>query len=388
MEVTTTENNDLRSTLESSFETAASETPPPPAETTTAAPASTESYEQPPAVETAEQRAQREYVRDEQGKFAQKDTKQATPEAQKPPVKSEQQQPEGIRAAPKVNQPPTREWSTEKAPQAWKPEAREYWKELPEPVRREVIRHAQVANDAISQNVEARRFADAVQKTIAPFEHFIKAEGSNPVQAIDNLMSTAALLRTGNADQIASVVAQITNQFGIGRFGKDFIERLDNALAGGVPRPENPEVAAMRQQFEQQIAPLRQMQQQMAMQQQIAVQQQEMAAMSEVDQFAANAEFLSDVRMEMADIIDMGAQRGVNYTLQQAYEIACRAHPEIAKVLQQREQAQVAQRMNQNTQRAKQAAVSVGGAPALSTGEQNPSNLRSAIELAISGSAR
>ena len=144
----------------------------------------------------------------------------------------------------------------------------------------------------------------------------------------------------------------------------------------------------MRQQFEQQIAPLRQLQQQVAMQQQMAMQQQEYAAQSEIEQFSANAEFLNDVRMEMADIIDMGAQRGVNYSLQQAYEIACRAHPEISRVLQQREQAQAAQRLNQTTQRAKQAAVSVGGAPALGSAEQKSNSLRGAIELAMSSAAR
>lgn len=390
MQDTTTENNDLRAVLESSVEESIQENTTsneaPSGDSSSYAPTETNATnETSQASLTEEQR--REYARDELGKFAPKDEKKG--------VKSNIQQnsvekpaQEGIQAGPKANQPPTREWSTEKAPQAWKPEAREYWKDLPEPVRREVIRHAQVANDAISQNVEARRFAEAVQKTIAPFEHFIRAENSNPVEAINNLMSTAALLRTGTADQIAGLVAQITNQYGIGRFGNDFITRLDGALAGAAPAPVNPEVAAVKQQFEQELAPLRQMQQQMAYQQQLAAQQQEMAAQSEIEKFAQQAEFINDVRMEMADIIDMGAQRGVNYSLQQAYEIACRANPEIAKVLQSREQSKSAQMLNQTAQRAKQAAVSVGGAPSIGGANQQAADLRSAIELAISNSAR
>lgn len=387
---TTTENNDLRSVLESSVEESIQENPAQvetsPDSGSPAAPV--ESYESSETTEPAlTEEQKREYARDELGKFAPKDEKKG--------VKSNIQQnsvekapQEGIQAGPKANQPPAREWSTEKAPQAWKPEAREYWKDLPEPVRREVIRHAQVANDAISQNVEARRFAEAVQKTIAPFEHFIRAENSNPVEAINNLMSTAALLRTGTADQIAGLVAQITNQYGIGRFGNDFITRLDGALAGAAPAPVNPEVAAVKQQFEQELAPLRQMQQQMAYQQQLAAQQQEMAAQSEIEKFAQQAEFINDVRMEMADIIDMGAQRGVNYSLQQAYEIACRANPEISKVLQSREQSKSAQMLNQTAQKAKQAAVSVGGAPSIGGANQQAADLRSAIELAISNGTR
>ena len=372
----TTENDDddLRATLESSIEQVQLDTPESPE------PASTDGYEAP--VESAPE--SRVVNRDETGKFAPKGTPSADPKV----TPSADPAQEGIQAAPKAGQPPSREWSAEKAPQAWKPEAREYWKQLPEPVRREVVRHAQAANDAISQNVEARKFSEAVQRTIAPFEHFIKAEGSNPVQAIDNLMSTAALLRTGTSEQIAQLVAQITNQFGVGRFGNDFISRLDGALAGRVPAQVNPEVAAVKAQFEQELAPLRQMQQQIAMQQQMAMQQQDMAVNSEIDQFSQQAEFLNDVRLEMADIIDMAANRGVNYSLQQAYDIACRSHPEISRVMQQRDQARFAQSTNQNTRRAKAAAVSVGGAPSIGESGQSPNNLRDSIELAIAKGSR
>ncbi len=383
----TTDNSSIRDALESSFEGVEENTNAAP-ESSAVEPVITESaHQEPQAEEQSAEQAQREYERDEQGKFAQKDEKKnAKANIQQNNVENAAQ--EGIKAAPKSNQPPSREWSTEKAPQAWKPEAREYWQQLPEPVRREVVRHAQAANDAISQNVEARRFADAVQRTIAPFEHFIKAEGSNPIQAIDNMMSAAALLRTGTADQIANLVSQITHQYGVGRFGREFVEKLDNALAGTAKPPENPEVAAMRQQMAQELAPLRQWQMQMSQMQQMQAQKANQDAQTEIERFANNAEFLDDVRMEMADIIDMGAARGVNYSLQQAYEIACRAHPEISKVLMQREKSQSMQNMNQNTQKAKQAAVSLGGAPSIGGNGQAPSSLRDSLELAFSQTAR
>lgn len=389
MNEATTPSNDRRAILEASFEEAEGEVSSSPTPESYEAPETApEGYSEPPEsnpTEEAEPQAPaRDYSRDEQGKFALK----KAADAQKQQKSLEQAQKTGVQPGPKGPQAPTREWSAEKAPQAWKPEAREFWKDLPEPVRREVVRHAQAANEAIDKNLEARRFSDAVMKTVAPYQHFIKAEGSNPIQAIDNMMSAAALLRTGTSDQIAGLVAQITNQFGIGRFGNDFVNKLDGALAGNVPAPVNPEMAAMKQQFDQEIAPLRQMQQQMQQQQQMAYQQQEASAQGELQAFAQQAEFLGDVRHEMADIIDMGAQRGVTYSLQQAYDIACRANPDIARVIQQRDQNSMAQRMNQTTQRAKQAAVGVGGAPSMSGSDQKPSNLRSAIELAISRSTR
>lgn len=373
MQDTTTDNNDdIRDVLESSFDSSEQD--------------SFNSVEELPQDNTAtesaepqEQESPREYNRDERGKFA---PKQPT---------------EGIKPAEKVGLPPSAENAPEKpvkdplarAPEAWKPEAREHWKDIPEGAKAEIIRHNQLVYDTLQRTSDERKFAQAVRGTIAPFEHMIKAEGGDPVKAIDNLLSTAALLRTGTADQIAGLVTQITNQYGIGRFGNQFIERLDSALAGNAPRPENPEVAAMRQQYEREMAPLRQMQQQMQQQQQRAEYQQHMQAQQEIEQFQANAEFLNDVRMEMADIIDMGSQRGVNYTLQQAYDIACRAHPEISRVLAQREQAKTAQSLSNNAKKARAAAVSVGGSPALGGDDSGTADsVRDALEFAISRSTR
>ena len=324
----------------------------------------------------------RDYLRDEKGKFAPKEAENAQIDT-KPPE-------EGVKAGPKVGQPPV---SGEKpvkdplarAPEAWKPEAREHWKDIPEGAKAEIIRHNQLVYDTLNRTSEERKFAQAVQKTVAPFEHLIKAEGGDTVRAIDSLLSTAALLRTGTADQIAQLVGQLTQQYGVGRFGNQFIEKLDNALVGNAPKDENPEVAALRQQYEREMAPLRQMQQQMMQQQQMTMQQSQMEAEQEIERFSEQAEFLNDVRMEMADIINMGAQRGMNYTLQQAYDIACKAHPEISKVLAQREHAKTAQSLSQTAQRARAAAVSVGGAPSLGGGDDVPSDsIRNALEFAMS----
>lgn len=336
--------------------------------------------------EAQDQEAQREYARDERGKFSPKD--------EKSPVKAQNKQKivengekQGVQAGPKGPQPPTREWSAEKAPQAWKPEAREYWKDLPEPVRREVVRHAQVANDAISQNVEARRFSEAVQKTIAPYEHFIKAEGSNPVQAIDHLMATAARLRTGTGPELAQMISGMIQQYGVGRFGQGFIESLDQALVGQVPR-QDPREAAIRQQIEQEIAPVRQFMTQYQQQQQQQEYQLQNMAQGEIQQFFQQNEFAGDVREDMADLIEMAQKRGRDLSLQEAYDMACRANPSIAKVFENRSRAQAAQGLSQTSTRAKQAAVSVGGAPSMGGGADSATDLRSAIELAIEKSSR
>jgi len=313
------------------------------------------------------------------------------------PQTDEEEQKKPFVEVKKPNQPPKNEEIVEKeekdpiakAPQAWKPEAREHWDAIPEQARREIVRHEQQVKEAIRDTVQARQFAQAVQQTLQPYQHFIKAENSNPIQAIDNLMGTAAALRTGNAEQVADLVTQITTQFGTGRFGKEFIQKLDEKLSGKAPKPENPEITALKQQYEQELAPLKQMQQQMQQQQTYYQQQEQQATQAELQQFASQAEFLDDVRMDMADLMDMAANKGKEISFQEAYDRACWANPEIRSVLTKRQQSEQAQQVNQQAQKAKRAAVSVSGsAPLPGTQSSNAQSLRDDIEFAFGNLSR
>ena len=300
--------------------------------------------------------------RDEQGKF--KKTEGVTP---------------GPKTEPKQQ--------AAKAPASWRPEVREHWAQLPDTVRTEIARRESEVARTLQETAEARKTAEAVMKTIAPYEAFIKAENSSPLQAIDNLMSTAARLRTGTAPELATLVAGIVQQFGVGRFGNGFIDALDSALAGQTPRVD-PQQAAIDQVLNQRLAPLQNMFQQFQtvqqQQQQLVAQQ----AQSEVEQFLNQAEFGNDVREDMADLIETAQRRGQNMTLQQAYDKACLLNDSVSKVIQQRRMAQGAQVQTQAAQRAKSAAVSVSGAAPVGALQQPATDVRSAIEAAIQMSSR
>lgn len=300
-------------------------------------------------------------LRDENGKFKTKE--------------------EGIQPGPKSG-PKT----PERAPASWKPEVREHWASLPEGVRSEIQRREAEVQRTLQETAEARKTAETVMKTIAPYEAFIKAEGSNPIQAIDNLMSTAARLRTGTAPELAQMVAGIVNQFGVGRFGNNFIEMLDSALAGQAPK-DNPS-SEIEQVLNQKLAPVQQMltqfQQAQIQQQQLAQQQ----AANEVEQFLAQAEFGNDVREDMADILEVAQRRGVNMSLQDAYKKAVMMNDNVRSVLNQRAQAKKAQSSTQAAQRAKSVAVSVSGAAPMGGMQAPATDVRSAIEAAIVASSR
>lgn len=300
--------------------------------------------------------------RDEQGKF--KKTEGVTP---------------GPKAEPKQQ--------AAKAPASWRPEVREHWAQLPDTVRGEIARRESEVARTLQETAEARKTAEAVMKTIAPYEAFIKAENSSPLQAIDNLMSTAARLRTGTAPELATLVAGIVQQFGVGRFGNGFIEALDSALAGQTPRVD-PQQAAIDQVLNQRLAPIQSMFQQFQnaqqQQQQLVAQQ----AQSEVEQFLGQAEFGNDVREDMADLLEAAQRRGQSMTLKQAYDKACMLNESVSKVMQQRRLTQGAQVQTQAAQRAKSAAVSVSGGAPVGALQQPTTDVRSAIEAAITMSSR
>ena len=378
---TTTNDDSLRDTLEKSFEEVVEAQTP---DTTPAEQTYEPSDAEPQSL--GEEVAKREYQRDEAGKFAEKAAADAQKAQETPaaPVAKE-----GLTPAPKAGQPPAAKDPLERAPQSWKPEERESWGSSPPAARSAIARHDALVQQTMRDSSEDRRFAAEIKRAVAPFEHFIKAEGSTSVAAIDNLMSTAARLRTSTAPELAQLVSGLITQFGVGRFGAGFIGQLDESLSGVAPRQENPEVTAMRDQMNREMQPFRQAQAQQEQQNQYMAQQNSQLANQEIHAFAANSEFINDVRGEMADILEMGVRRGQAITLEQAYNSACRDHPEIGKIMHQREQAKFGQNQNSNAQRARLAASSVGGAPSmggsLAGGEMT---LREQIEASMNGGGR
>jgi hypothetical protein len=254
-------------------------------------------------------------------------------------------------------------------------------------VRAEIQRREVEVARTLQETAEARRTAESVMKTIEPYQAFIRAENSNPLQAIDNLMSTAARLRTGTAPELAQMVAGIVNQFGIGRFGNGFIDMLDGALAGQTPK-QDPQQLAMEQALNQRLAPMQNMLTQFQQAQVMQQQQVAQAAQSEVSTFLERAEFGNDVREDMADLIEAAERRGQRLSLPDAYKKACLMNDTVRSVISQRVRAQGAQQGTQAAQKAKSAAVQVSGSAPMGALKQETTDVRSAIEAAITMTSR
>lgn len=267
----------------------------------------------------------------------------------------------------------------DKAPQSWKPAVREHWAKLPAEVRAEVNRRELEIQRTLSGTAQVRKFASDFAGIVQPIAHLIRQQGSTPLAAVHNLFNTAAALMTGSADQKAAIIAEI-----IGNYNVD-VKVLDAVLAQAVekgggrllqqPNAEGPPAWAQ---------PLFGFMNEV----QTARQQNEQRMIEEADQTILTLQekpFFEDVRQDMADIMEMAANRGRKITMDEAYDTAIKLNPELAKIVGQRNAA--AKSGNGNLQKKKGAASTVAGAPSGGNvgASKKPANRREAIEQAWEG---
>ena len=291
---------------------------------------------------------------DTQTASAEDDVSRETTETAPESAETDEKTPETESKAPE-----TPEEDAGAPPGGWKPAAREMWKAIPKQVRDEVQRREREISTTMQQLTDVRKFADNFAQTIYPFREHIRREGATPLSAVQSLLQTAASLQTGDsrakAVQIATLVA---------RYGVD-VRELDEALASGVGREEPivaQRVAEAVRPFQEQLA---QQQAELASRQQATTStvQQELAAFSSDP---AN-EFFNDVRLDMADVMDAAARRGQTISFKDAYDKACQMNPDVAPILAQRKETEMARKRAEEAKRKKFASKSV---PSASAGDQ------------------
>jgi hypothetical protein len=364
----------LRETLEAAFDDSAPEP-------TGAAPTDVEAAPE----ETEAEAAQR--ARDEAGRFAKEAKKPAavvkpTPKAVAPAV---------VKPAPLVVKPGTVPTPGQpavpemKAPQAWRGPAKEVWGQLPEAARVEVLRREKEIATQLGTAAEDRKYAQTLRETFRPYEAQIRAEGSTPEKAIGNLLNTAMALRTAPPAHKARLVAEIITGYGVP------LEGLVAALSGQqvpegqpqrqAPQQVDPEAIAAR--VEKQLLERLGSQREAQL---VTKYTQETEAFLEKQPMHGpdGTDYGQDIREDMADIIERAARRGSTITLEKAYSLAARQHPEVSKVLATQERAAAAAKASASTQRARAATVSVRSQPAtVPVVKGSGSSLRETLEAAF-----
>lgn len=260
-------------------------------------------------------------------------------------------------------------------PISWKAEEKAHWSKVPPEVRKTIIRRELETQRALSTSAQARKFAEEFGRTVSPYAHLIRAQNSTPIQAVDNLMRTAAGLTVGDAQQKARIVAEIVANYGVD------IKALDEALSSAPP-PPNAGAAAIPPQFAQMLQPVYQFMERIENSRKTAEQQMEEKAAADIAAFGADKPFFNEVREEMADLIEIAARNGRTLTLEQAYKKAIAGEDKYSAALEQRNKANEVSQAAATLARARRAASSVAGAPSTGTGVKTPTTRREALSQA------
>jgi hypothetical protein len=362
------EESDLRSTLESAFDEQETEV-----ETGRPAADASQSVGTPAAkpADTDTGSEDRGDGRRTDGKFAKRIAEKPAVEAGKGGAVG------GPAAAPVVETQAPAVDHFAKAPQSWKPGAREAWSQLPADVRAEVYRREHESARIMQETAQARQVTEYVSQMQQKFAPALQAEGVDALTASANLMQLSSRLRFGTPHEKAGIAAQIIRNYGVD------VNALADALDG---RPVQPGQSQQAQQMmtdprvDQLLAQLNGLTQQ----RQEAVMQK---MVGEVEAFGEGKDFFEDVREDMADLLEVAARRNIDLSLEQAYERACQLQPEISKVLAARAAAKAAGNQKGSTQRARIAASSVRGTPTQVSTTSQPDSLRATIEAAIDDSS-
>lgn len=284
--------------------------------------------------------------------------------AKKPPAKASSTVPDGTDASvPAI-----------RAPQSWTPAEREHWGKIPKEAQAAIQRRELETSRVLNESAQSRRFQGEFVDVVKPFAHLIRARNSTPLQAVKNLMETAAGLTLGTQQQKALIVAEILENYGVD------IQTLDDVLS---KRPANPQAgrASMDPVIEQALRPVHEFMGRVEQGRQQHIQQIQQGAQAELERVESlNLPFFEDLRNDIADFMEVAAARGQELTMEQAYERAVNFNPEIKKIIDQRRRAEAINKDPAKVARSKKAASSIHGSPrGGSGGDGKPKSRKEAL---------
>lgn len=276
--------------------------------------------------------------RDERGRFAPDPPASGSSEAGGPSVASDAQ------AAPA-------EAPAIAAPSSLSADDLSRWATLPREAQQIVAQEAAKA-------AEAARALEPLQTVLRKHEPLYAARGIAAPQALDALFEAQRMLETRPAEAIAV----LARQYGV-------------ALPQAEANPSQPQDPLMQelQQVRAELAQFKQQSEQTASQ---TIEQ-------TIREFAANPEHrhFPTVRSYMGAL--MQADRSLD--LPRAYEMACRAHPDVSKIIAADAEKAANAEKAKRAEEAKRKAVSVRGAPPMAGNGQVPDSIRGVISAAWDG---
>lgn len=273
-------------------------------------------------------------VRDEHGRFA---PKTDAPEAPKAAEKTADPAASGAAQVAQTPAATDKQTAPITPPAGWKGAGKVAFDKLPPAIRQELV-------EDYAQRAQTQARLDRLDAVLGPREQVLAATYGSVEQGIQNLFAISDMA-TKNPEGFVLWFAQ--------QRGINLAQMVGQSGAQGEQPAQAPDPVMQR------VGQLETMLQNFVQQQQQGTQAQ---TMTEIERFASDPAhpYFNDVRADMGVLIQAGRAKD----LQQAYDMAVWAHPEIRTSLIE---AQVTQRTTQQSQTAQQAqaaAVSISGSPA------------------------
>ena len=287
--------------------------------------------------------------RDDQGRFATKAEPVATevvvdPVAEVAPIKEVPSDPAAEQTATESQQA-----QAVKPPDSWSPAAKAKFASLDPDVQAEIARRESEVHKGFTKQDEHRNAGKAFEQAITPYLPMIKAEGSDPVRATAALLQSAYTLRAGTPDQKEQLLIGLMSQYQIDP------TRVFQRLQGTQQTQQvDPQVTQLQQQ-------LAQLQQRFTQGDQQTEQAQAAQINTTIEAFASDPKnlYYTNVKPEMAALLREGRAKD----LQEAYDMACWARPDIRPLMQQQIDLQKQASAQARTQKARKAGSTLTGSP-------------------------
>lgn len=237
------------------------------------------------------------------------------------------------------------------APASWSYQAKQKWADLPQEIKSEISKRELDMTRGMTKMDDERQFARAMGQVVQPYQALIQSQGSNAPAYVGQLLNTVYTLQTGAPHVKAQLWQQLAQQFGIDNQQLAQQSQLD------------PNVAPIYQEVQQLKTQLQQQQEAQRQAQIAAQQQQEAQAIAMIEDFGRNPanKYFSAVKATMGALMQSGEARD----LQEAYDMAINARPDIRAQLQAEEKAkrEAEAERQQKVIKAKAKSSSVRGGP-------------------------
>lgn len=292
-------------------------------------------------------------AKDEPNEPEVKEPEVKAPEAKEPEVKEPEVK------EPEVKEPEVKEplLTEDKAPSGWSPAAREKWITLPKDIRQEIVRREEASAVGVRQLQERYAPLENFVSGLMPYIQEASGLGVNPQQYISSVMQSERVLRSADVPTKFQELLRIADQYGIPL--RDVINESVGAQVLAKPAPAANGHASLPPELQQELNEMRQWRQQ----------QEEGGVNQQIMEFAKDKEFFNDVHLTMAAMFDAGKVT----TLQEAYDAACRADPQIYKIMQDREA------LKKSQDAAAGASVKPNGTVDPGAGEADPDDLQALV---------